>query len=135
MADRPVHLFTSSSDGALYDTRVTGWSHRPALRPVYERTFREITTTHQMKATLRAGPYAWPGGYPLYFIMSDGEALSFDAARAELRQILPAIHQRLNDGWRVVGCEINFEDTDLRCAHTDVRIEAAYEAPQSETAA
>jgi hypothetical protein len=26
-------------------------------------------------------PYAWPGGYPRFFITNDGEALSFAAAR------------------------------------------------------
>jgi hypothetical protein len=31
-------------------------------------------------------PYAWPGGYPRYFITNDGAALSYNAAR-ENRQI------------------------------------------------
>jgi hypothetical protein len=30
-------------------------------------------------------PYAWPGGYPRYFITNDGAALSYDAARENRR--------------------------------------------------
>jgi hypothetical protein len=33
----------------------------------------------ELKSILRAGPYAWPGGYPQYFIAGDGNALSFAA--------------------------------------------------------
>ena len=32
-------------------------------------------------------PYAWPGGYPRYFITNDGVALSYDAARENRRLI------------------------------------------------
>ena len=71
-------------------------------------------------------PYAWPGGYPLFFVTSDGEALSFAAARAQRRNILEAISGGYNDGWRIVGAQINWEDADLTCAHTGAPIESAY---------
>ena len=83
-------------------------------------------TTKQLKAQLRAGPFAWPGGYPLYFVADDGEALSFDAVRDNFRSVLSSMRSRTNDGWRVVGCEINYEDAGLYCAHTGKRIESAY---------
>jgi hypothetical protein len=71
-------------------------------------------------------PYAWPGGYPRYFIMSDGGAISFEGARANRRLILAAIADQDRSGWCVVGCDINYEDPDLICDATGKRIESAY---------
>lgn len=72
------------------------------------------------------GPWAWPGGYPVYFVMSDGEALSFKAARENRRLILEAIRDRDFTGWRVIGADINWEDTSLYCADSGERIPSAY---------
>ena len=85
-----------------------------------------VKTTKDLKTALRNGQWAWPGGYPLYFITSDGAALSFDAVRSEYRQVINAIRHRLNDGWRVVAVDINYEDSDLYCDHTGKKIESAY---------
>jgi len=85
-----------------------------------------IKTTKDLKTALRNGQLAWPGGYPLYFITSDGAALSFDAVRSEYRQVINAIRHQVNDGWLVVAVEINYEDSDLYCDHTGHRIESAY---------
>lgn len=52
--------------------------------------------------------------------------MSFEAVLQELRQVMSAIQNRVNDGWRVVACEINYEDGNLRCIHTNERIELAY---------
>jgi hypothetical protein len=72
-------------------------------------------------------PYAWPGGYPRYFICSDGAALSFAAASDCVDLIRDAIAENdTNSGWRVIGCDINWEDAELYCDHTGERIESAY---------
>lgn len=84
-----------------------------------------IETLRQVKRAIRQ-PYAWPGGYPLYVVLADGEALSCEAARQEWRQIVFATLHGLRDGWRALGAEINWEDTALYCAHTGERIESAY---------
>jgi len=126
MADLPKHLFIGYP-GNLYDTRVPEWHKQAPLRPNYQYTAREIKTVSQLKATLRAGPYAWPGGYPLYFLCSDGEALSFKTVRKEFKLIARAIkHTDNTGGWRVVGCDVNYEKADLYDAHTNEKIEAAY---------
>jgi hypothetical protein len=123
----PEHFFVSSSDGGLYDTRVADWSDRPALRPVFERTFFQIYNTAELKATLRAGDRAPLGGYPLYFITSGGGALSFDTVRANLREVLGAIKAPCGScGWRVIVCNINWEDSELIDSHTGEHIPAAY---------
>ena len=120
------HLFVSES-GALFDTRMPGWSARP-LRADYRRTHANIDTTLQLRATLRAGAYAWPGGYPLYFVASDGEALSFESVRENYAQCARAIHTPGcgASGWRIVGCAVNWEDNMLLCAHSGELIESAY---------
>lgn len=71
-------------------------------------------------------PYAWPGMYPCYFITSDGGALSFRAARERRREILESIRDDSRDGWRVIGIDVNWEDSFLTCDHTGERIESAY---------
>ena len=119
------HLFVSSTDGALHDTRAPNWAANP-LRVNYSRTHSDINTTADLRATLRAGKWAWPGGYPLYFITSDGAALSFDAAQGNYAQCSRSIRDKCNDGWRIVACDINYEDADLYCGHTGARIESAY---------
>ncbi len=85
-----------------------------------------IKTISDFRRAMRNGQYAWPGGYPLYFITSDGEALSFDSARENRRLILDSIATQTDDGWRVVGCEVNWEDSELYCADTGERIASAY---------
>lgn len=71
-------------------------------------------------------PYAWPGGYPMYFVTSDGAALSFATVRANLRNILEAISGDLHDGWQVVAADVNWEDTFLTCSHSGELIPSAY---------
>ena len=39
-----------------------------------------ISNKYQFEAVLAEGPWAWPGGYPLFFVTGDGEALSVAAA-------------------------------------------------------
>jgi hypothetical protein len=78
-------------------------------------------------------PYAWPGGYPRYFITNDGEALSFVAARENQQLIEQSISEGCNDGWQVVACEINWEDSSLTCADTGKPIESAYDVTDDDS--
>lgn len=67
--------------------------------------------------------YAWPGGYPIYYLMNDGEALCPTC----MNDASNPIHtDEPNDGWRVVGRDINYEDPSLFCCHCNKRIESAY---------
>ncbi len=60
-----------------------------------------IATGLQFRETLRAGPYAWPGGYPLMLLCSDGGALCFDCGRSEAHQIIRAIRDNARHGLSV----------------------------------
>jgi hypothetical protein len=81
----------------------------------------------KIKEALRSGPYAWPGAYPLYFVTTDGGALSFKTVRQEWRCIVDA-HLRRDQrcGWAIEAVDINWECPDLYDDHTGERIESAY---------
>ena len=80
---------------------------------------------HQsLKSALDA--YAWPGGYPVYAVMADGEALCPRCARENIRLILADTRGETRFGWHFATSGINWEDSDLYCAHCGNPIEAAY---------
>lgn len=120
------YFMISECDGALYDTRAANWSQKP-LRPNYARHHGRIESAADFKACLRASGFAWPGGYPLYFLTSDGAALSFAAARENAREIIAALNTGdKRSGWHVCACEINWEDSSLVCDHSGKPIPSAY---------
>ena len=91
-----------------------------------------IYTIQDLARDFRA-PYAWPGGYPRYFITSDGAALSFEAVGENYAIIADDIRTgNTRSEWHVCGCEINWEDPDLYCDHTGKRIESAYAEDQAD---
>ena len=79
-----------------------------------------------------AHKFAWPGGYPIYYLMSDGESMCADCVTREAQCIANAIKENSSDGWRVVGNEINWEDNALFCGHCGKRIESAYAEDETE---
>lgn len=83
-------------------------------------------TIDQIKSALDSGPLAWPGGYPIYFITSDGAALSFEAVQREWHNVENAVVNDIDDGWRVIGSEINWDDNSLFCENTGEPIPCAY---------
>lgn len=66
--------------------------------------------------------HAWPGGYPLFYYTKDGGVLSPRAANSELARTLDPN----DDQFFIVACDINYEDPDLWCDHTNERIPSAY---------
>lgn len=85
-----------------------------------------IANTRDLAAAFRNGPFSSIGGYPLFFLTSDGEALSHAAVRENYRAIAASTREGMHDGWCVVGHCVNWEDPELYCAHTGERIESAY---------
>ena len=78
------------------------------------------------KRAIRNGKWAWPGGYPLFFITTEGEVLSFEAVRDNWRRVVRSHLHRCSDGWQLAGVDVNWEDEELTCDHTGERIESAY---------
>jgi hypothetical protein len=87
-------------------------------------------TLLELKKALRAGPYAWPGGYPLFVISHDGSPLCFDCVRAEWHQVVWDYLNNVSTGWRCDAIDTNWEDPDLRCDNCGKRIESAYAEPE-----
>ena len=86
----------------------------------------KINNAKELKDAIRNGPYAWPGGYPIYFITSDGAALSFDAVKENFKLCLYETKNGNCGGWQVIGSDINWEDNNLYCEHTGKKISSAY---------
>lgn len=122
-AKLPEHLFVSSTDGGLYDTRKTDWSKQPPLRANYNAGHRHIESVGDMKASLRNGPYAWPGGYAILYVCSDGGLLCSDCARKNFRSVAWSIKNKCSDGWEVkASCCESSQSKELgaesnRCDH------------------
>jgi len=109
-------FFTSPATGSLARR-----DNAETVRADFARHHRDIETGVQVRSCLRAGEYAYPSGYRLFFITSDGAALSFAAVREQLESVIWSIRNDVDDGWRVVGlgCENEFEPEEtVYCDHT-----------------
>lgn len=84
-----------------------------------------IQKSIELRKAIRA-KHAWPGGYPMFLVMSDGECLCMECARKEYKQIAYSNRHNLRDGWRSEAADINWEDTEMYCAHCNTKIESAY---------
>jgi len=87
--------------------------------------FRRLALWRYKGETL-AQKFAWPGGYPLYLVMTDGGCLCGDCILSERGLIHQAALEDLHDGWAPMGMDINYEDPALYCDHCNERIESAY---------
>lgn len=87
----------------------------------------KIKTVFDFNKALSIGPYAWPGGYPFYFVCSDGESIAFKVAEKEASLIRDSvISQDDTGGWLVVAMEINWEGANMYCVQSGQKIESAY---------
>jgi hypothetical protein len=82
----------------------------------------------QVKRAIRE-PYAWPGGYPVYTVMADGELLCPDCARHNFRQIAWATKNGGRGGWQAAGAEVYWEGSDQECACCGTALQSAYGDP------
>lgn len=66
--------------------------------------------------------YAWPGGYPLYYLTADNGVLCPDCAS------LPECtwDSGEDEQWDIVAAGGNWEDDSLYCDHCGKQIESAY---------
>lgn len=120
----PEHLFVSSC-GDLFDTRRPDWSKHP-LRHGYALVTTDLrnSSTIALRAAIRQ-KYAWPGGYALYAITTDGECLCMTCCRTEFKQIAWSVRNKVNDGWRVsMITSAAFYDEPPTCDHCNNPVDA-----------
>jgi hypothetical protein len=67
--------------------------------------------------------HAWPGGYPLSAIASDGEALCMDCVRGHWSLVARSTVHGWRDGWCVEGVEVLWEGGNY-CANCGKNVDA-----------
>lgn len=72
--------------------------------------------------------WAWPGGYPIYYLCADGGVLCSKCVNTEIKLTSDPDAER---GWRIVGVDINYEDPYLVCDHCGEFCESAYGEPET----
>jgi hypothetical protein len=69
---------------------------------------------------VRREMFAWPGGYPLALVLSDGALLCSHCVTEEFSQVSYSARHKLHDGWRPEGLTILEDSTsDETCAHCE----------------
>jgi len=86
----------------------------------------DIRTVADFEAALANGPYTSLGSYPVYFVTANNTALSFKNAKRNAGKIKRAIEKQRDDGWRVTGIDVNWEDPEFYDDENGERIESAY---------
>lgn len=69
--------------------------------------------------------YAWPGGYPIYFVTQDNAALC-SLCVTQNRKLINEAYANRDAQWNVVSSSVNYEDESLYCENCNAKIEAAY---------
>lgn len=64
--------------------------------------------------------FAWPGGYPIFYLAKDNGVLCPACAN----KFNPATDN--DDQLEPVAADVNYEDAQLFCEHCNKRIESAY---------
>lgn len=67
--------------------------------------------------------FAWPGGYEIFLITSDGAALCCACARENYRQIAWSRRFNCHDGWKVEAADIDANlNNAIYCDHCSKQI-------------
>jgi len=71
--------------------------------------------------------YAFPGGYPMYYLAADYGVLCPACVNANRELIEKADPDcPSDDQWRLIAADINYEGDSLVCENCGAQIEAAY---------
>lgn len=68
--------------------------------------------------------YAWPGGYPIFYVVADGGVLCPECARMAEAEGLA--NDSEDEQWYIVAADVNYEDEQLFCDHCYAHIPSAY---------
>lgn len=82
--------------------------------------------THPCGPIPEAEKYAWPGGYPIVYVMNDGDILCSDCMNDPTN---PVHFGGDTDDWRCIGRDVFLEGSPEHCANCNKIIESAYGDP------
>ena len=103
------------SDGSLYSI-----SQRRVLRLEYSKHTPMIKSVKNLKMSLRAGKYAWPGGYEVFFLTYDGEVMCYDCVLSNFGLVAASVKAEDHSDWRVLGMSTTEYEDDgdvCECCH------------------
>lgn len=84
------------------------------------------------QTVLEVGAYAWPGGYPIFYLAEDNGVLCPKCVEENLDQCIGDPEETFHDQWKIVAHDCNWEDPSLYCDHCGKRVESAYAEPEEE---
>jgi len=102
---------------------------RDRATEILRRETRPELSWRGFLATLRQGPFAWPGGYQISLLTSGGDTLCFNCASENSALIARAIRDRDRSGWAVVAAFVHWEGPPEFCAHCGAEIASEYGDP------
>ncbi len=70
--------------------------------------------------------YAWPGGYPMFYLVADNGILCPECANVE------GSEDTDDSQWKLVAADIHWEGPVILCDHCGQEIESAYGDPDCE---
>lgn len=72
--------------------------------------------------------YAWPGGYPVYYVTADNSVICPSCANGnlELTTAKPADMENYDRQWAIVDYDVNYEDVFCQCDNCNKYIDPAY---------
>lgn len=73
--------------------------------------------------------YAFPGGYPLFYVTKDCETVCPKCVNANLPLFIDgreSFHDPVDNSYLITHYDINWECTDMQCANCYNQIESAY---------
>ena len=89
--------------------------------------YYEITPTSPVVTPESFPAYAWPGGYPIYYLCEDGGVLCPDCANGESEVYVGNPIDGIDDPqWHIVAGDVYWEGPPMTCDHCNAMIESAY---------
>jgi DNA-directed RNA polymerase subunit RPC12/RpoP len=74
----------------------------------------------------RLPAFAFPGGYPLYYLTADDGILCPDCANGDNGSEAQNPECQDDRQWRIVCADIHYEGEPITCDHCSAQIESAY---------
>ncbi len=79
--------------------------------------------------------FAWPGGYPIFYLTEDCAILCPDCANGQNGSDAYEERENVDDRdpqWHLVAQDVHWEGADLTCEHCGKAIESAYGDPEAD---
>ncbi len=69
--------------------------------------------------------YVWPGGYPVYVVLTDGDMLCGDCAKENYYSIAWELIKDVDYGWKPIGTQVLYYEGE-QCGNCYKELESAY---------